>query len=608
MINKEYLYRSIIFGALALVIYCVSSKGLFSDIHVIRNAFAQLTFIPFVYWLQVITNRNIFSKRWIPEYIIWFVWTLVMPILFYMEYTVTQNFIRFKGETLFGNAILLGLILLRVMAFDSWKKWWGYIFYAFMYISVWLLPIFQFVYHCIYGEFISTSAIIALQQTDPKESIEWILTYVKISGIFILGISLVLLGGFVPAFEHLFKGICSSTSYVKHKKGIVILSLIVWGVAITKLLPMVGVIDQWKEQKILQNEEKRFNENYEERYESIVIKQNVDLPKGTFIVIVGESESKDYMHVYNPLCGYENTPWLSKMKNDGNMVIFNNAYACYNLTKIALGTGFTEASQYNDISFTESMSLIDIAKKAGYKTYWFSNQIGEQFNEVPIQMIANRANVVENSKNEYDDGLLPLLETVNPDEKNLIVIHLAGSHARYECRFPENERVFMDKEIKDDYANTVFFTDRLVGNITEYAKNNLNLQAILYYSDHGEDYELGHGPAVKKWSTVRIPMWIYVTDDYKRSFKEKTDVLRAHRNSFFTNDMVFNTVCGVMGILSNHYDYREDISSKDYSFTKESVFSFNRQLPISNDCGQEDFEYIDRTKTGVVLVGNGKNK
>lgn len=194
-------------------------------------------------------------------------------------------------------------------------------------------------------------------------------------------------------------------------------------------------------------------------------------------------------------------------------------------------------------------------------------------------MIANRADVVENSKNEYDDGLLPLLETVKPDEKNLIVIHLAGSHARYECRFPENERVFMDKEIKDDYANTAFFTDRLVGTITEYAKNNLNLQAILYYSDHGEDYELGHGPAVKKWSTVRIPMWIYVTDDYKRSFKEKTDVLRAHRNSFFTNDMVFNTVCGVMGIL-----------------------------PIFNDCGQEDFEYIDRTKTGVVLVGNGKNK
>ena len=600
--NKKYLLHSLLFGLLAFSVYILSSKGMFADGHVTRNAFAQLAFIPFAFLVQVVTGRSVFFKRYLPEYLIWAIWTIALPVAMYMEYNIAQDWIRFKGETLFGHGMLLGLILLRVMVFDWVKNPLGYLLHGLVYVSMWLLPIAQVIYHSIYGEFISTGAIIALQQTDPKESLEWIMTYVKVSVLLLLGVVLLFIGSLPGVYE--LKIYCKKNSQVQFlgKKSLVIISLIIWSATLMKLFPMVGVVDQWKEQRLLQFEEQRFNDNYEERFAGIQVHPKYNLTKGTYIIVVGESESRDYMKAYNPEYKYNNTPWLSSMAADDNMIIMDKVYACYNLTKIALGTGFTEASQYNDITFINSMSLLDIAKKRGFKTYWFSNQIGEQFNEVPIHMVARRADTVKISTNEYDDGLLPLLSTIDPNESNLIILHLAGSHARYVCRFPESERVFDEKSNEGDYANSIYFTDRLLRQVFDYAKANLNLQAMLYFSDHGEDYDLGHGPAIKKWSTLRIPMWIYLSPQYREIHREETANLLLHQHAYFTNDMLYNTLCGLLDMPSNHYRSVEDLTSKEYAFSRDTLFAFNRQVPIADDNGQSDFEYLDTSKNYVQLV------
>lgn len=600
--NKKYLLHSLLFGVLAFSVYILSSKGMFADGHVTRNAFAQLAFIPFAFLVQVVTGRSVFSKRYLPEYLIWAIWTIALPVAMYMEYNIAQDWIRFKGETLFGHGMLLGLILLRVIAFDWVKNPLGYLLHGLVYVSMWLLPIVQVIHHAIYGEFISTGAIVALQQTDPKESLEWIMTYIKVPVLLLLGMVLLLIGSFPGVYElKIYRKKKSQVQFLR-KKSLVIISLIIWSVMVIKLFPMVGVVDQWKEQRILQAEEQRFNDNYEERFAGIQVHPKYNLTKGTYIIVVGESESRDYMKAYNPEYKYNNTPWLSSMAADDNMIIMDKAYACYNLTKIALGTGFTEASQYNDVSFINSMSLLDVAKKRGYKTYWFSNQIGEQFNEVPIHMVARRADTVKISTNEYDDGLLPLLSTIDPNESNLIILHLLGSHVRYECRFPESERVFDEKSNEGDYANSIYFTDRLLRQVFDYAKANLNLQAMLYFSDHGEDYDLGHGPAIKKWSTLRIPMWIYLSPQYREIHREETANLLLHQHAYFTNDMLYNTLCGLLDMPSNHYRSVEDLTSKEYAFTRDTLFAFNRQVPIADDEGQPDFEYLNSGKNYVQLV------
>ncbi len=600
--NKDYLRRSFCFGLLALVAYLLSSKGIFQDEYVNRTAFAQLAFIPFAYFVQSATRTNIFSKRYLPEYLVWFVWTVAIPLGLYLEFNIARNFIRFKGETLFGNAVLLGLILLHVIAFDWLKKRFAYVFYGVVYLTLWLLPIAQAVYHHIYGEFISAGAIVALQQTNPNEALEWMMTYVGPSALFFIGSLLFLIGAATPLFEFWYNkdGVHSAPLPIR-KRYLSALAVLVWAVAIIKLFPQVGVAAQWKEQRELQRGEQHFNDNYEARFAAIEVKKKHELKAGTFIIIVGEAESRDYMKAFTHSYKYEDTPWLSQMKNDESMILFPNAYACFNQTKTALGCGFTEASQYSGKTFIESMSIIDIAKKSGFKTYWFSNQLGEQFVEVPIHMVARRSDIVKNSTNEYDDGMLPLLKEVNPEENNLIVIHCAGSHARYVCRFPENERVFQERTDEADYANTVYFTDRFLGQVINYAKDNLNLMAAVYYSDHGEDYTAGgHGPAVRKWHTIHIPMWIYLSPQYISIYKEETANLYLHKEAYFTNDMIYNTVCGLMGLPSNHYQATEDLTANAYAFTKDSVTAFNGQVRIADDHGQDDFEYLDRD----IIYGN----
>lgn len=97
-----------------------------------------------------------------------------------------------------------------------------------------------------------------------------------------------------------------------------------------------------------------------------------------------------------------------------------------------------------------------------------------------------------------------------------------------------------------------------------------------------------------------------MTDEYKSNFPKEAANLYGHRDAYFTNDMIFNTVCGLMGIPSNHYDYREDLASSKYMFTKDSLFAFNRQLSIADDNGDEDFDYINKDKIIINLVNRRK--
>lgn len=65
---------------------------------------------------------------------------------------------------------------------------------------------------------------------------------------------------------------------------------------------------------------------------------------------------------------------LTAMKSNPDFTLFTNAYSCVWYTVPVLEHALTESNFYNNKPFNESISIIDMAKKAGYKTYWFSNQ------------------------------------------------------------------------------------------------------------------------------------------------------------------------------------------------------------------------------------------
>ena len=78
-----------------------------------------------------------------------------------------------------------------------------------------------------------------------------------------------------------------------------------------------------------------------------------------------------------------------------------------------------------------------------------------------------------------------------------------------------------------------------------------NFQGMVYFSDHGEDVEnhLNHTDTNVTKDMLTIPFFIVVSDKYIQTHREKLNVLRKHTDSFFTNDLIFNTMLSIMDIM-----------------------------------------------------------
>ena len=74
---------------------------------------------------------------------------------------------------------------------------------------------------------------------------------------------------------------------------------------------------------------------------------------------------------------------------------------------------------------------MSLAKKAGYTTYWLSTQEAGVVSDAGITVISQQADYRENFKGT-DEVLLSALQEVPGGQNNFIVLHLTGSHFRYD--------------------------------------------------------------------------------------------------------------------------------------------------------------------------------
>ena len=121
------------------------------------------------------------------------------------------------------------------------------------------------------------------------------------------------------------------------------------------------------------------------------------LPKPhTIVKVIGESCCRDYMSIYADQEGRETTPWQSEMKKDKeHFFIFKNAYSCGIQTVPSLEKALTEYNQYNDKSFIDSASIVDMAHKAGYRVHWYSNQGHLGSADTPVALVAETSDVAK---------------------------------------------------------------------------------------------------------------------------------------------------------------------------------------------------------------------
>lgn len=330
--------------------------------------------------------------------------------------------------------------------------------------------------------------------------------------------------------------------------------------------------------------------NIQKNQQQIVLKNPEPLPKklpGTVLLVVGETACRDYMPAFTPEYPWETTPWESSVKGTKGFYFFPQAYSCFSNTVMALSQALTSSNQYNHVPLGEAADLVSVAKKAGYHTYWFSSQGKGEVWDAAITTLANQADTRKWISWKHDGQLLELLKTVPKGKNNFIVLHLNGSHYRYRDRVPQpfaQSHSFSQVSAEEgSFDTSLSYTDEVLRQIYHHGRNHLNLQVMVYLSDHGENMKYKHVSHPFSFDMVRIPLWIYLSPAYRTTYPGVEEALQAHENTVFTNDLLFETVSGLIQAPTNCYDPLYDLSHPQYAITKDNARTMRGEYGIKED-------------------------
>ena len=107
-------------------------------------------------------------------------------------------------------------------------------------------------------------------------------------------------------------------------------------------------------------------------------------------------------------------------KHRSSLYVFNHVYSCYTQTVQVLTCALTEKNQYNGMNLSDAYSIIDLAREAGFKTTWISNQsrfgiwdtpIGAIGSECDDQYWLNQYIGTDVITKDYDTALIPYLKS-----------------------------------------------------------------------------------------------------------------------------------------------------------------------------------------------------
>ena len=538
--------------------------------------------------MQFGTGVSLFSKPMLPNLVTGLAWATAFPLLYFWTYNTYwyQQLVFFDFLVGTSEIVLLtslGAILMRT----GWQRL-AAVFLALLNFLLLIIPFMQYAYYVMFWHCLSPASLMAVYLTNYRESMDFIHSNVGPvpTLLIVCGIGLFLWWAYRCHLQ--FARRMEAADGAAHPSQFVSLVLVFLAAAIALrfTVPETSIAGQWKDVNSYVEQTQTYSVTHDDRFAELKVDGTQTLAAkapGTVIVVIGESASRNYMKAFTPDYAYDNTPWLSQMANNGDFTLFQNVYSSWSQTVPVLQRVLTEQSQYNDKEFFESNSIVDVAKKAGYHTYWFSNQGRYGQYDSAITLVAKTADVAAwtddsyNFSDKYDEELLPYLAQVDPTQNNFLVLHIMGSHIYYNNRYPKDYEVFQTEDgesslsSEPSYANSILYTDHVLQQIYEYAKQNLHLQAMLYFSDHGENLAISHNPDVFSFDMVRIPMFVYLSPEYRAALPTQALALWGHRSRYFTNDMLYDTISGLLNAPSNHYDAGQDLSSQKYRFHRKDL-------------------------------------
>ena len=305
---------------------------------------------------------------------------------------------------------------------------------------------------------------------------------------------------------------------------------------------------------------------------------------GVYILVIGESHNRSHMSAY----GYkrETSPFLELMMQEKpyNVVLFERSYSADNETNPALRMSLSAMNQYNDIPFAYAPTIVDAVKANNFDAYWISNHSQYPWVDTELGFISSQADFnaftshdLKTIKNPHDEAVLPYLDEIRNMRKGLIVVHLYGSHYRYESRYPKSFEIYKEHNRNDYYDNSVLYNDNIIKSIYEIFKDNPNFNALVYFADHGTAIDESIRYNLFDRSTVEIPMYILMSDRYLGLLESNTiNALRSNAKKPITNDLIYNLMLSLMYIKQPSYyePYNDPLSEQyDGDFTRFRTMS-----------------------------------
>lgn len=311
------------------------------------------------------------------------------------------------------------------------------------------------------------------------------------------------------------------------------------------------------------------------------------------IFILGESTNRHRLHLYGyPL---ENTPNLDELNDKGELAVFKEVIAPQGATAAVLRELFTFADAENTDTWYKYNNLIDIMKKAGYRTSWLSNQESSGIWGSAGEFYGKRSDVsrytqLRESHEEsgrLDEELFPMVDEAlaaseSSGQKQFMVVHLMGAHSLYYLRFPYLFTKFRAEDIPApqdglseekrteiaQYENALYYNDFVVSSIIGKFRDKDAL--VIYLPDHGEavydhGYRSGHVEENPTQEMLEVPLIFWGSPSFRQNHPDKWAQLRAAvERPYMTDDMI-HTLLDILDISTPEYDPAKSIVNQAFN-------------------------------------------
>ena len=566
---------------------------------------------------KILKYMEDYNSKLFKLYLIPFLWTIIFIYLIYKGY-IYIAFSSYLGFLLFliADKITFGPLLLR----DIYIYAAFFLLYTFLFVLIYqelqiikrlkiatilklistilllFIPASFIIFAFVFGKPINWGILFAIYQTNFDEAIGFIESFIPISYILILFFSILLLGYLFWIQEKKERKIIS--------RFFLILVIILLGIFVSKkyFKPRIIYLIQ-KGYKDYNKQLEDFRTFQQKRKNSQIHFYATKKEKGeVYVVVIGESLNKNNMSLY----GYfrNTTPkQLEQVKKD-NLQVFQNVYSNAGNTMRSLSLALTEANQYNNKNFWNSLSFIDIFNKAKFDTYWISTHgdLGENIVSLiahssdHLLAITDGINVCSGATSYYDGISIDTLKRKISTTKNtLIIIHFYGSHFPYKDRYPKEFQKYKttlpymigtEKEhilkYYTEYDNSVYYNDYVISNILNVIKNRGGVSAFMYFSDHAEAIARNRAHTSRlgsfTFAMAQIPLTAWFSPEYIKRYPKTYNTFISHKKKLFSNDMIYDTVLGLAHIKTDRYHANYDLSSSKYSITPKKAMILHARL------------------------------